>query len=75
MTDDNEFIEMPGNYIWWADEPEDDGYREWSETIEKQNQEQQDFIMAEFDTWEAFEQALLNPTSELRKKLRENGLA
>ena len=34
---------------------EDDGYREWCETIEKENQQQQDMVMVKYDTWEEFQ--------------------
>jgi len=49
---------------------EDDGYREWSETIEKQNQEQQEAEMAQFDTWEEFLSALHDPGSEFLRNLK-----
>ena len=53
---------------------DDDGYREWSETIEKQNQEHQDFVMLNYDTFDAFLADLANPNSGLREKFRKAGL-
>jgi len=59
---------------WRAQLDEDDGYREWSETIEKQNQEQQDTVMVEYDLWEDFQKDLEDPGSRLLKLLTKAGL-
>lgn len=53
---------------------EDDGYREWSETIEQQNQEHQDFVMANYDSFDDFLDDLANPKSKLRQDFIKHGL-
>lgn len=53
---------------------DDDGYREWCETIEKQNQEHQDFVMAEYDSFDDFLNDLANPKSKLRQDFIKHGL-
>ena len=53
---------------------EDDGYREWCETIEKENQQQQDMVMVKYDTWEEFQGEFDDPGSRLLKLLTKAGL-
>ncbi len=53
---------------------DDDGYREWAETIEKQNQEHQDIVMVKYDTWEDWQKDIGDTSSALVKLLEKAGL-